>query len=351
MMISRDSRIPLYVQLADTIREQIKTGEIKVGDMLPSENEMIKRYGMARLTVREALGVLVNEGLLEKRHGKGTFCRSTLNQKKWRVDVLLNLAEVDFIPYYLRSICSVLESENVSVVLGDTKNDADVITGLIENALSDNTDGIIFQPSNISDNAPDTLIATLSKLEHFKIPYVMIDTFYKNLPEAYVVMDEKQAGKISADYFTGLGHKNLCAVNMSQRTDSNDRILGFVSSLAENPFILEYDDNFTPSLTKLINDKKISGIFCFNDGIAKKCYDILSSLNVRIPEDISIISVDDTVVASTLSPTLTSVIHPKEKLGRDAARIILSMLSGEVGWPYKKVFQPSLAIRESTINA
>ena len=70
-MIKRNSSIPLYVQLADTLREQIKTGQIKVGDMLPSENEMIKLYGVARLTVREALSVLVNEGLLEKRHGKG----------------------------------------------------------------------------------------------------------------------------------------------------------------------------------------------------------------------------------------------------------------------------------------
>lgn len=346
-MISRDSRIPLYVQLADAIREQIKTGEIKIGDMLPSENEMIKRYSVARLTVREALGVLVNEGLLEKRHGKGTFCRAVLNQKKWRVDIFLNLAEVDFIPYYLRSVCSVLEAENVNVVLGDTKNDADVITGLIENALSDNTDGIIFQPSNASDNAPDALVATLSKLETLKIPYVMIDTFYKNLPEAYVVMDELQAGKIAADCFTGLGHKSLCAINVSQRTDSSDRTLGFASSLSEKPYVLEYDDNLVSSLTKLIHDKKISGIFCFNDGIAKKCYDILSSLNVRIPEDISIISVDDTVVASTLSPTLTSVIHPKEKLGQDAARMVLSMISGEIAWPHKKVFQPSLAIRES----
>jgi len=346
-MISRDSRIPLYVQLADTIREQIKTGEIKIGDMLPSENEMIKRYSVARLTVREALGVLVNEGLLEKRHGKGTFCRAVLNQKKWRVDIFLNLAEVDFIPYYLRSVCSVLEAENVNVVLGDTKNDADVITGLVENALADNTDGIIFQPSNTSDNAPEALVTTLSKLENLNIPYVMIDTFYKNLPEAYVVMDEMQAGKIAADCFMGLGHKSLCAVSLSQRTDSAERTLGFISSLSEKPYTLEFDGNFEEALTSLVINKKISGIFCFNDGIAKVCYGILSSLNVRIPEDISIISVDDTVIASTLSPTLTSVIHPKEKLGGDAARMILSMLSGELTWPHKKVFQPSLAIRQS----
>jgi len=347
-MISRNSPIPLYVQLADTIREQIRVGEIKVGDMIESENEMTKRYSVARLTVREALGILVNEGLLEKRHGKGTFCRANLNQKKWRVDILLNLAEVDFIPYYLRSVCSVLETENVNIVMGDTKNDADVIEGLIENAISDRTDGIIFQPSNMTENAPESLVCALNKLTEAKIPYVMIDTFYKNLPESYVVMDEAQAGKIAADYFSMSGHKCLCAVSFPGRTDSADRIRGFVSSFGEEVSLIEYGDGFEKALTELIKRKDVSGIFTFNDSVAKKCYDILAKQNIRIPEDISIISVDDTVVASTLSPTLTSVIHPKENLGQDAAKAILAMISGKASWPYKKVFQPSLAIREST---
>ncbi len=347
-MIKRNSSVPLYVQLADTIREQIKTGQIKIGDMLPSENEMIRLYGVARLTVREALSILVNEGLLEKRHGKGTFCRADLNTKKSRVDIFLNLAEVDFIPYYLRSICEVLESENVNVVMADTKNDDDVITGLIENAMLDKTDGIIFQPSNLSENAPDSLLSALSRLTSCGIPYVMIDTFYKNLPESYVVMDELQAGKISADYFTSLGIKNPCAVSYPKRTDSKERLNGFLSSFGEKTHVLEYAEDFSEKLSLLIEKENIDGIFCFNDSVAKKCYDILSSLNVRIPDDISVISVDDTVVASTLSPTLTSVIHPKENLGRDAARAILSMISKSLEWPYKKVFQPSLAIRRST---
>ncbi len=349
-MIKRNSPLPLYVQLADTVREQIRTGQIKVGDMLPSENEMIRQYGVARLTVREALGILVNEGLLEKRHGKGTFCRADLNFKKHRVDIFLNLAEVDFIPYYLRSICEVLEPENISIVMSDTKNDPDVIAGLIENALLDKTDGIIFQPSNTSENAPESIITALSKLTASSVPYVMIDTFYKNLPESYVVMDDLQAGKIAADYFMSLGHKNLCAVSFPPRTDSKERLRGFIDSLDTAPHVLEYTEDFRESLVSLIKAESISGIFCFNDSVAKRCYDILSSIDIRIPDDVSVISVDDTVVASTLSPTLTSVIHPKEKLGRNAAKAILQMISGELEWPYKKVFHPSLALRGSTKN-
>ena len=107
---------PVYMQIADMIREQIETGEIKPGDKLMSENEMTKAYGVARLTVREALGVLVNEGFLEKKHGKGTFCK--MSRRGLSIDVLLDMNDFYFIPYYVRSISAVLDKNFVG---GDCK--------------------------------------------------------------------------------------------------------------------------------------------------------------------------------------------------------------------------------------
>ena len=347
-MLSRNSQIPLYVQLADCLREQIRSGEIKEGDKLPSETEMIKYYQLGRLTIRDALDILVHEGLLEKRHGKGTFCRTNFVQKKYRVDVFLNLAEVEFIPYYLRSICAVLESENVNIVMGDTKNDPNMICNLLENSLLDGSNGIIFQPANADENASEKICDVLNRLTEKNVPYVMIDTFYRNVPESYVVMDEFQAGKIAADYFVQMGHTKLCAIEHQNRLDSMGRIKGLIAGLENEPKIIEYSKNLKTALESTLKENKdITGIFCFNDGVAKKCYDILSSMQISIPDEMSVISVDDTIVASTLSPSLTSVIHPKEHLGRDAAKAILSMISGESLFPYKKVFQPTIAIRKS----
>lgn len=72
-MLNKKSHVPLYIQLADILREQIKTGKIKENDKLPSESEMIKQYQLGRLTIRDALGILVNEGLLEKKTRKRNF--------------------------------------------------------------------------------------------------------------------------------------------------------------------------------------------------------------------------------------------------------------------------------------
>ena len=347
-MLNRSSQVPLYIQLADTLREQIKEGKIKVGDKLPSESEMISYYRLGRLTVRDALSVLVNEGLIEKKHGKGTFCKTNHVGKKYRVDILLNLQEAEFIPFYLRSICAVLESEDVNIVMADTRNDADVICNLLENAISEESDGVIFQPTNCDKRAPEKIVAVLDKLATAKIPYIMIDTYYRNVPEAYVVMDEYRAGKIAADYFTSTGHTSLLTVLNEKRVDFGERTQGFRESLNFSPATVEYSDKLSENLLRTLKERKdITGIFCFNDGLAKQCYDILGSAGISIPEQISVISVDDTVVASAMSPALTSVMHPKERLGKAAAKAILLVIKGEAPWPYKKVFEPALAIRKS----
>lgn len=66
----------LYDQLADQIRYDIYEGKFKQGEKIPSEFELSDMYGVSRSTVRKAISILVQENLLEKAHGKGTFVSS-----------------------------------------------------------------------------------------------------------------------------------------------------------------------------------------------------------------------------------------------------------------------------------
>lgn len=71
-----DKPLPLYKQLADTLRDKIYEGYYAFGDMLPAEKAMAAEYGISHLTVRKALDLLKDEGLLIRIQGKGTFVRS-----------------------------------------------------------------------------------------------------------------------------------------------------------------------------------------------------------------------------------------------------------------------------------
>ena len=71
--IDHSSVIPLYHQLKEIIKEKIELGKWLPGDKIPSENELCKMYEISRNTAIKALDDLVQEGLLHRVQGKGTF--------------------------------------------------------------------------------------------------------------------------------------------------------------------------------------------------------------------------------------------------------------------------------------
>jgi GntR family transcriptional regulator len=71
--IHRNSRLPLYQQLYDILRDKIYRGELEPGDLIPPEPELMNRYGVSRTTVRQTLDMLVNENLIYREQGRGTF--------------------------------------------------------------------------------------------------------------------------------------------------------------------------------------------------------------------------------------------------------------------------------------
>src|SRR5579871_5822943 len=71
--IYRNSPVPRYHQLKEILRERIRSGEWKAGDLIPSERELSETYGISRMTARQAITDLVNEGVFYREQGKGTF--------------------------------------------------------------------------------------------------------------------------------------------------------------------------------------------------------------------------------------------------------------------------------------
>lgn len=72
-MRNRQNLIPVYYRLADDIKRQIESGKLKDGDMIPTEGQLGKLYGISRMTVRQGLALLAEAGLIETVKGKGTF--------------------------------------------------------------------------------------------------------------------------------------------------------------------------------------------------------------------------------------------------------------------------------------
>lgn len=71
--LDRDTPVPLYYQLKQYLIGQIRAGQLKVGDMLPTEFDLCEKFGVSRPTVRQAMSEMVAEGYLYRHKGRGTF--------------------------------------------------------------------------------------------------------------------------------------------------------------------------------------------------------------------------------------------------------------------------------------
>lgn len=76
-MESDDKKLytPKYVQIEDHIISEIRNGRLKTGDRIPSEAELVRMFGVSRITVTTAIKELTARGILVRRQGKGTFVR------------------------------------------------------------------------------------------------------------------------------------------------------------------------------------------------------------------------------------------------------------------------------------
>lgn len=86
MTIDSSSYTPVYVQVADIIRERITTGRYAPGQILPSEQQLIQEFSVARVTVRQALKELRSDGLVVTKPRQGTFVREEVDRELVTVD-------------------------------------------------------------------------------------------------------------------------------------------------------------------------------------------------------------------------------------------------------------------------
>jgi GntR family transcriptional regulator len=91
--LDRLSYVPLYYQLQEVLKQQIESGIWRPGDRLPSEPELARRFGVSRVVVRQALGILESDAQIARLKGRGTFvARPKLN---YRAGGLIRLLATD----------------------------------------------------------------------------------------------------------------------------------------------------------------------------------------------------------------------------------------------------------------
>ena len=330
-----------YQTLINYINEQVALQVLKPGDKLPSENELAERFHISRQTVRKAIGVLEEEGIVRRIKGSGTYLsydrRENLEQKN-SIAVVTTYVDSYIFPKTIQGIENVLFESGYSVQISFTNNTLEREKSILLDLLSrDDIAGVIVEGTK--SGLPNPNIPLYRQLVARRIPVLFINTYYPELDVPHVSLNDVEAARKAVQYLIDRGHRNIGAILKLDDGQGRLRYLGYLSAMEEAGYLVTdsrmvwIDTDESKQLAyctdKILNRvESCTALLCYNDQVAFQLIRILKQRRIRVPEDVSVISIDDSDLALHSEVPITSLPHPKEKLGAKAAELLLQMIAG-----------------------
>ncbi|MCR5343884.1 MAG: GntR family transcriptional regulator [Butyrivibrio sp.] len=338
-----------YQEVIDWIQKQVSSGALTPGSKIPSENDLCVQFNISRQTVRHAIGILVQEGILTAERGSGTYVTDERVQtgERSRIAVITTYVDSYIFPKTIQGIESKLRELGYTVQLFFTNNSSvrerEILTEIIE---KDEVAGIILEPTRSALPNPNTDL--LSKITAMKIPILFMNSYYPEMTRTssgedggsgipHVSMNDKKSAYKAVKSLLDSGHRNIgCVLKMDDR-QGLDRYSGYQEAISEKGLAPE-DSRITWLDTEdLKNQEHIkdkirdrlsdcTAVFCYNDEVAALVMQILKEDGRKVPADISLVSMDDSDLAKLTRPPIDSIPHPKEKLGERAAENLVRLI-------------------------
>lgn len=347
-----------YERVVDELRKQIlnHSGElIKNGRAIVSEQELTRIFEVSRVTVRHALTLLETEGLVVKQQGAGTFVNPDVYRyappKYNRIGLVFPDVPEETYPYMVSGAINFFSQNGYKVVKKSFKNNSFAgKRSALQEMLSEDIDGLIIECLSAMPDPNDDIY---KKFEAAKLPIVFVDGFRKNVHACCAYTDDRGAVKSIMDHLVSLGHKNIAGIFTVISYQHLMRYQGYVDAIIEHhlPYndkhVMRFTDQaqinafFDASFKETIDHLlECTAIVCTNDNVAKYVEATLKRAGIDVPSRMSITGVDNIPARSISSSKLTTVDHPKERLGTEAAKMLYNMMETQQDVPDVRLPMP-----------
>ena len=348
-----------YLQLTALLRERILSGELKPGEKMSSENELAGEYGFSRQTVRHALSILEEEQLLVRRRGSGTYVidnRRAALENRTRIAVVSTYVDSYIFPKTIQGIENDLFERGYSVQISFTNNQLERERIVLEDIISrDDAAGIIMEATK--SGLPNPNLPLIETLMERGVPILFINSYYRQLQLPHVTLNDRLAAERAVEYLADAGHRKIGALMKFDDGQGHLRYEGYLNACRrlgipagdQGTMWLdtEGEKNFSDYRAGILRSfRDCTAVFCYNDKLAFLLEGLFREEGIRIPEDISLISIDDSELAELSETRLTSVRHPADRLGAKAAENLLAMIRN-TSFDGTYEFEPEIVERDS----
>ncbi len=310
---------------------------------LPGETEFAARMGCSRQTVRRALAQLEAEGLIVRERGSGTYLAESRRGRGGRVAVIVCSGEDYLYPSLLRDVEAVCAPKGFAVEHCAAGNRVAREREILTRLLAEPPDGILMEPAKSALPSPN--LDLLARFGALGVPLVWLHAALPVPADAPCIRDDNEGGaRLLVSRLVKKGHRRVAGIFKSDDQQGHARYQGFVAELLaagcplEEESVLWYDSRDRDELLASRADwlerfvrarlRPCTAVVCYNDEIAYPLIRCLRREGLRVPEDVAVVSFDDSHYCRLSPVPITSLAHERHLLGSSAARALLALIDG-----------------------
>jgi len=327
--VSTSQKQTARAQVAAALTEEILNSSEQGSFPIASEHQLCRRFNISRVTVRLALGDLENRGLIYRRHGKGTFAHGNSKRARKVIGTLLkrpHVAEHRPIAEMMRGVQSVLSSQYMSAMLISMPPEE------WSSEMASSLGGVIVFPQDVT-------LKDIEVLQNRKLPYLLAGK--TDLPGPQIRLGQVEAARVMTEKLLLLGHQQIALLTgYDPMLDAPKRegVYQALRAVGINPSQVpeisaegEEADRLKAVSQLLALQPRPTAVLAFDDSLGS-----LLSLqarrqeNIKVPEELSIVSFHDLPYLRYLEPALTTVRFDFFTAGQRAAEALnRAALTGE----------------------
>ena len=284
-------------------------------------------------TVREKNRLLIEAAVKKLRYVPNEVARSLKTQQTRVIGVIIPELSNAFITSIISSMEDILRKHDYAVIVCDCRSNAKREKEAVEFLMHRRVDGLI-------NMATDTTGAHLKMPLAAGIPVLLIDRLIESLrgKASAVIIDNVHAAGQAVRKLTDFGHRRIGLILGSPELyTTNQRLTGYLNALEEagitpSEEYIRYGDytmdgGYQAAQELIRLDNRPTALFVTNFEMTLGAMLALQHNNIRVPEDLSVIGFDKLELFGEIFPNLTLIRQPQMSIGREAAGLMLDMLS------------------------
>lgn len=351
----------IYAELRQMV---VPAGQYTAGTKLPSESELVKRFGASRPTVGRALAQLESDGLVRRRAGSGTFVCAPVEPQDHVFGLLIpELGTTEIFEPICHGISQARLGSHYDLLWGPI---FDLVAATEEQAerlcdyfIKRKVSGVFFTPLELTRGKDEVNARIVKRLDEAGIAIVLLDRDICDYPQRsgydLVGIDNQRAGFVITEHVISMGAERILFFAGPRSAPTvKARMSGYLSAMRsvtgrELPVMAEFADAASSEAVRETLERHTpDAIICANDVTAAHMMTTLRSLGVKVPAQVKITGIDDGKYASLLQVPLTTIHQPCSQIGATALMAMLDRLAHPDVKARDFLVQFDLVVRQST---